>query len=66
MLITADQKVESLAHAINNLCLILDCVEIAVTVTQKEVATRGLTDARKEAIDLLDLFGLLTDTPMTN
>lgn len=64
MQITAEQKIESLAHAINNLCLALDGVENAVTDIQKEVANSGLAETRKEAIDLLDQFGLLTDTPV--
>lgn len=60
---TAEQQVQQLAHAINNLCLALDGVEFADTEQQKAVAALGVDQSRREAVGLLDLFGLLTDTP---
>lgn len=63
---TAEQQVEELAQAINNLCLALDGVELANTEQQKTLAARGLAQARGEAIGLLDCFGLLTDSPVPN
>lgn len=61
---TAEQKIELLADAINNLCLALDGVEVAKNAQQKDLAARGLAQARAEAIGLLDRFDLLTDAPV--
>ncbi len=53
---TDTQKIKLLGEAINNLCLTLDGIDIAETEWQKEIAARGMMEARKEAIDLLDRF----------
>jgi hypothetical protein len=59
----SDSLVLQMAHAINNLVLSLDGHAASKTDRQKAKSEKEIARCRAEAIDLLDLYGLLTDAP---